>query len=117
MPEGEVVRLRTARGSTIVAAFIPYKPDFPPKPAKPAQPSAYSLVATPFPEAAASSSEDARSRPTILMSHGTAVDLGRLLPFYRCTPIHTCMSRLRGPCMPYKSIPLAVTPAATWLAW
>ena len=86
MPEGEVVRLRTARGGSIVAAFIPFKPDFPAKPAKPAQPSAYSLVATPFPEAA-SSSEDASSRPTILMSHGTAVDLGRLLPFYRsCQP-------------------------------
>jgi hypothetical protein len=72
MPDGDVVRLSTSRGGKIVAVFITYKPDF-----KPQQPSsrAYSLSATPF-------AENVR-RPTILMSHGTAVDLGRLLPFYR----------------------------------
>ena len=93
MPDGDVVRLRTARGGSIIAAFIPYKPDFIAKPAKPAQPSFYSLVASPFPEAPAATSSSSSStesdcsssRPTILMSHGTAVDLGRLLPFYRCT--------------------------------
>ena len=86
MPDGDVVRLRTACGGSIIAAFIPYKPDFMPKPAKPAQPSSYSLVASPFPDSIAASSRsdsDSSSRPTILMSHGTAVDLGRLLPFYR----------------------------------
>ncbi len=67
-----MVRLTTARGSTIVAIFIPYKSDF--KPAKAAS-SSYSLAASPFPEAV--------RRPTILISHGTAVDLGRLVPFYR----------------------------------
>ena len=75
MPEADTVRLKTARGSTIVAAFVPYKSDFPAK-AQPAKTS-YSVTSTPFPE-------DAVRRPTILISHGTAVDLGRVLPWYRC---------------------------------
>ena len=74
MPEADTVRLKTARGSTIVAAFVPYKSDFPAK-AQPAKTS-YSVTSTPFPE-------DAVRRPTILISHGTAVDLGRVLPWYR----------------------------------
>lgn len=72
MPDGDVVRLKTACDSTIVAVFIPYKPDF--KPAKQTTSTSYSMAASPFPETI--------RRPTILMSHGTAVDLGRLIPFY-----------------------------------
>ena len=78
MPEADTVRLKTARGSTIVAAFVPYKSDFPVK-AQPAKTS-YSVTSTPFPE-------DAVRRPTILISHGTAVDLGRVLPWYRCVSL------------------------------
>lgn len=73
MPEGDVARLKTARDSTIVSVFISYKPDFLPKESTK---TSYSLTAAPFPDTAA-------RRPTILMSHGTAVDLGRVLPFYR----------------------------------
>lgn len=73
MPEGDVARLKTQREGSIIAVFIPYKPDFFPNQTGK---TAYSLTAAPFPEAT-------DRRPTILMSHGTAVDLGRVLPFYR----------------------------------
>lgn len=73
MPEGDVTRLKTEREGSIIAVFIPYKPDFFPKQTSK---TAYSLTAAPFPEAT-------ERRPTILMSHGTAVDLGRVLAFYR----------------------------------
>ena len=73
MPDGDVAHLTTERGGSIIAVFVPYKPDFLPK--EPARTS-YSLTSAPFPETAP-------RRPTILLSHGTAVDLGRVLPFYR----------------------------------
>lgn len=76
MPEGDVMRLKTARNSTIVAVFVPYRPDF--EPVKKNASTSYSLAASPFPESV--------RRPTILISHGTAVDLGRLVPFYRYAP-------------------------------
>ena len=73
MPDGDVARLKTDREGSIIAVFIPYKPDFFPNQTGK---TSYSLTAAPFPEVAA-------RRPTILMSHGTAVDLGRVLLFYR----------------------------------
>ena len=74
MPDGDVVRLTTKRDGSIIAVFIPYKPDFLPK--EPARTS-YSLTSAPF-------LETMPRRPhNILLSHGTAVDLGRVLPFYR----------------------------------
>lgn len=77
LPEGDVIRLKTARDSTIVAIFLPYKPDF--LPAKQTTMSSYSMAASPFPENV--------RRPTILFSHGTAIDLGRVVSFYRYIPI------------------------------
>lgn len=71
MPECEVTRLQTEKGSSIIAVFVPYKPDFEPKQSV----LSYSTAVSPFPESV--------RRPTILISHGTAVDLGRLVPFYR----------------------------------
>ena len=68
-----MARIKTDREGSIIAVFIPYKPDFFPNQTGK---TAYSLTAAPFPEAT-------DRRPTILMSHGTAVDLGRVLPFYR----------------------------------
>ena len=74
MPDGDVARIKTERDGSIIAVFIPFKADFFPK--QTAKTTSYSLTAAPFPEAPA-------RRPTLLISHGTAVDLGRVLPFYR----------------------------------
>ena len=73
MPDGDVARVKTERGGSVIAVFLPYKADFPKQTAKT---TSYSLTAAPFPEAPV-------RRPTLLISHGTAVDLGRVLPFYR----------------------------------
>eukprot|EP00983_Pelagomonas_calceolata_P012583 403291-Pelagomonas_calceolata.AAC.3 len=39
-----------------------------------------------------SSANPPSSRPTLLYSHGNAVDLGQMLPVYRCE--HWCIARL-----------------------
>lgn len=70
-PACVVARLQTARGGSIIAALVEHQAPATPAPGFGAAPSA------PFAAAAA-------RRPTILLSHGTAVDLGRVLLYYRC---------------------------------
>ena len=62
-----MTRVKTRKGGNVVVAFVPYKPPASNKTA------AYS---TTFSRPALT--------PTILFSHGTAVDLGKVLSFYRC---------------------------------
>ena len=70
-PACVVARLQTARGGSIFAALVEHQ--------APAAPAASFGVAPSAPFAAAGA-----RRPTILLSHGTAVDLGRVLLYYRC---------------------------------
>ncbi len=69
-PRGAVVRLPTARGGSVVAVLIEHQP-------------AAAPPAASFPSAGCSAPFAAPRRPTILLSHGTAIDLGRVLLYYR----------------------------------
>ncbi|KAK9836268.1 hypothetical protein WJX81_000812 [Elliptochloris bilobata] len=66
-PGGVVVRLQTARGGSIVAVLVEHQPA--------AAPVAGFGTAASAPFAVP-------RRPTILLSHGTAIDLGRVLLYY-----------------------------------
>ena len=103
-----MTRLRTEREGSIVAVFIPYKPDFF---LNQTGKTAYSLTAAPFPEAT-------DRRPTILMSHGTAVDLGRVLPFYRQAILARSKfieAHLTGACWSLSAPPKSPATIATWV--
>ena len=75
-PACVVARLQTARGGSITAALVEYQ--------APAAPAAGFGPAVNAPFAAAA------RRLTILLSHGTAVDLGRVLLYYRCASSAVC---------------------------
>lgn len=63
------MRLQTVRGGSVVAVLVEHQP------AAVAPVAGFGTASAPF---------AAPRRPTILLSHGTAVDLGRVLLYYRC---------------------------------